>query len=150
MKMNPPYRAGHNPMVSISELLLVKGMTPELFTKLIPYVTALPDKNPININSAPAQVIMSLNSTMSIDTAKSIESSLKKQPLADVKKIAELPIFKNNPISPDLITVTSNYFLLETNVTVEDQKIIIYTLLNRITNDKDASVAVIWQSKGTL
>jgi general secretion pathway protein K len=150
LKLNPPYRAAHNPMTSISELLLVKGVTPNLFTKLSPYLTALPDKTQININTAPALVIMSLNPTMPIHSAQSIVSLLKKEPVVDLQKLAALPLLKNNPIPSELITVMSNYFLLKTNVTVEDQQLILYTIFNRLTKDLNAKVTIIWQSKGTL
>src|SRR5690606_23717209 len=39
---SPPYRAANGPMQSVSELLLVEGMTRENFQKIEPYVTVLP------------------------------------------------------------------------------------------------------------
>lgn len=39
---NPPYRPAGRPLLDLSELILVKGMTPPLVQKLAQYVTAIP------------------------------------------------------------------------------------------------------------
>src|SRR5579885_1274107 len=55
-----PYRAAHRPMASASELQLVKGMTPQLFSLLQPYVTALPVTTQVNLRTATPQVMAAL------------------------------------------------------------------------------------------
>ncbi|MFI4982481.1 MAG: type II secretion system minor pseudopilin GspK, partial [Nevskiales bacterium] len=81
LSQDPPYRAANQPMRSVSELMLVRGMTKELYAALLPYVTALPvaptnltpaaaaaaaaaggsgTVTPININTAPEPVLLSL------------------------------------------------------------------------------------------
>lgn len=46
------------PLLSINELLAVRGMTPELLTRLRPHIAALPpDADRINVNIASAEVI---------------------------------------------------------------------------------------------
>ena len=150
LKLNPPYHAAHNLMASVSELLLVKGITPDLFSKLEPYITALPVETQININNASIPVLMSLSPTVQLDTAKQIAALGKRAPFSDPQKFLTLDIVKNNQIPPGTITVTSNYFLLTTNVTVDQQKMTINTLLNRVAKEKQTRVLTIWQSKGTL
>ena len=56
-----PYRAANRPMVSISELRLVKGFTPEVVAVLEPHVTALPEETVININTATPAVLRALH-----------------------------------------------------------------------------------------
>jgi len=58
---DPPYRAANRPMVSISELRLVKGFTPEVLAVLEPHVTALPEETIININTATPAVLQALH-----------------------------------------------------------------------------------------
>lgn len=41
-RLQPPYFTAERPMTSITELLLVNGITPQVFRKLEPYVCALP------------------------------------------------------------------------------------------------------------
>ena len=56
-----PYRAANRPVVSISELRLVKGFTPEVIAVLEPHVTALPEETVININTATPAVLRALH-----------------------------------------------------------------------------------------
>lgn len=57
----PPYRAANRPMVSISELRLVRGFTREVTAVLEPHVTALPEATVININTATPAVLRALH-----------------------------------------------------------------------------------------
>ena len=57
----PPYRAANRPLVSISELRLVKGFTPEVIAVLGPHVVALPELTVINVNTATAEVLEALH-----------------------------------------------------------------------------------------
>ena len=57
----PPYRAANRPLVSISELRLVKGFTSEMIAILGPHITALPGATVINVNTATAEVLEALH-----------------------------------------------------------------------------------------
>jgi len=67
---NPAYRAANGPMVSPSELLLIKGfrVTDEDglddYDQLLPHVTTLPTGAPINVNTASSPVLAALASHM--------------------------------------------------------------------------------------
>ena len=150
LKFNPSYRAPHRLMASPSELSLVKGVTPALFQKLSPYLIALPSATPINVNNAAQPVLMSLSMTMSADAAKALAARCKQNPFPSPQEFMNFDIVKNNPIDANKITTLSNYFLVETSVTLGKQKLILYTLLERTVKDKQATIAVLWQSKGTL
>ncbi len=149
-KLNPPYRAPHQLMVSVSELRMVKDITPALYAKLAPYVTALPEKTSININSAPIPVIMSLSPKVTLEAAKALDAIRKKTPFANLAALANLPIVKNNAITQNNLVVTSSYFIVRTNVVMGKQNITLYTLLMRFLKNKQPVVIILWQSKGTL
>lgn len=149
-KQSPAYAAPHRLMVSISELRLIKGVTPKLYTKLSPFITALPEATNININSAPPQVLMSLSPTLSTEAALAIVSHRKQHPFATLENFLQFDIVKNNHVNDKKISVISSYFLVKTNVKVENQEIILYTLLHRMLNNAQPMEAMIWQSKGTL
>lgn len=57
--LDMPYESKDHPFESIEELLLVRGMTPELFERLKPFVTIY-GMGVININTAPREVLMGL------------------------------------------------------------------------------------------
>lgn len=146
-KLNPPYRAAHQNIVSISELRLVKDMTPEIYTKLASNVIALPITTQINVNNAPAAVLMTLSPTLTMASAQAI---IQQAPFAKLDDFFNLPLVKNNNISKDQVIAVSDYFLLQTNVTVGEQQLIYYTLLKRATKNAKPSVIVLWQMQGTL
>jgi len=54
------YRVANRPMVDISELLLVKNVTPEIYNRLRPHITALPVATDINVNTMSEAVFLSL------------------------------------------------------------------------------------------
>ncbi len=54
------YRTSNKPLVSVTELRLVKGFDAEVISKLMPHISALPEGAPINVNTATAEVLRSL------------------------------------------------------------------------------------------
>ncbi|HUP98213.1 MAG TPA: type II secretion system minor pseudopilin GspK [Usitatibacter sp.] len=52
-----PYRAANEPMLTVDELYRVRGFDARAVAKLRPYVTALPERTAINVNTAPDRVI---------------------------------------------------------------------------------------------
>ncbi len=149
-KLSYPYKAPHHIMASMSELRLVKGMTPALFKLISPYVIALPMTTAININNADAPVLMSMSPTLTLDAAKGIVAHRTQTPFTNVQNFQAFDIVKNNSFAQDQVTTTSNYFLVKTEVSIGEQEIILYTLLQRDAKDSQASISVLWQSKGTL
>ncbi len=145
-----PYRAPHQLMVSVSELRLIKGMTATLYTKLMPYVTVLPDKTQFNINSVPIPVIMSFAPTITFATAKSLDALRHQSPFANLDMLGNFTTVKSSPLGQSGLTVTSRFFLLKTNVTIAKQTLTLYTLLLRLLKNNEPVVVIVWQSKGTL
>jgi len=150
LKQNPPYRSPHRPMVSVSELRLVKGVTADIYQALLPYVTALPDATKINVNCAPDLVIQSLSPTLSKESAQKIVLLRKEHPFASNDAFLQLDIIKNNTVSDTKISTLSRYFLLKTDVTLSDQHTTLFTLIQRTIKNSKPEETIIWQSKGTL
>lgn len=148
MDLPLPYRAAHRAMVTPSELRLVKGMAPTIYVALQPYITALPTATQINVQTASAPVLATLSPTMHIDAGRSIEQIRAQNIPPTTQAFLDLDVVKNNQVQGDKITVTSNYFLVETDVTIEKQHVVLYTLLERATKDKKAKINILWQSKG--
>jgi general secretion pathway protein K len=147
---NPPYSPTHALMASSSELRLVKGMTAALYTKLLPYIIALPEATVININNAPIPLLMSLNADITPASAKAIEQCRKQTPFTEPTPLQNCDVIKNNPLDPKKITFVSNYFLVKTSVKVGQQQTILYTLLKRTVEKSKPAITVLWQTKGTL
>lgn len=144
-----PYRAAHRAMLSATELRLVKGMTTDLYASLQPYIIALPGTTPVNVQTAQAPVFAALSESMTVESGEELERMRKDAPFVTPQYFLNLVFIKNHPIPENKITTVSSYFLLETDVSIERQHLLIYTLLERSTKDKKANIKIRWQSKNT-
>lgn len=61
-------------MTSVDALLNVPGFTPEIVARLRPFVTVLPTQTPVNMNTAPAEVVAAVTPGMSVSTAQAFVS----------------------------------------------------------------------------
>ena len=107
---DPPYRAANRPMVSISELRLVQGFTPEVIAVLQPHISALPEEETtININTATPVVLRALH--------KELDDSAVEQLITDrgEKGFADLDTFLEHGALAGLdleinVDITSDWF----------------------------------------
>lgn len=115
--LDSPYKVKNAPIDCIEELLMVKGVTKEIFygTKekagLAAYITADSD-GLININTASKMVLRSLSDDIDAEKADLIyEYRLKdSNNLADALWYMHVPGVEDVEIKPELITIKSNYF----------------------------------------
>lgn len=161
LSQDPPYRTANQQMRSVSELMLVRGMTKELYAALLPYVTALPvapatptsaaaaaagggtgTLTSININTAPEPVLMSL--APNITNKALVEKFIavrKLQPVTDKNMISSggefgfLPSATNNGNTGFIGTVQtdvkSNYFELQAEVFIGSGRLALYSVIYR-------------------
>jgi len=112
--LDPPYEAKNAQLDCIEELLMVKGITSEIFygTKdkpgLAGFVTADSD-GAININTAPKMVLRALSPDITIELADKMDEYRRKDG-NDLSSTAWFLIVTGVTIKPELITVKSNYF----------------------------------------
>ncbi|MBA3661615.1 MAG: type II secretion system minor pseudopilin GspK [Gammaproteobacteria bacterium] len=148
LRLPEPYRPAHRLMVSLSELQLVKGMTKPMYERLKPFLIALPESTKINVRTASPQVLLTLSPTLTLAGAQIIERVRKQNPLATLNDILTAEPLRKFQLQADKTTLDSEYFLVETEVRIEKQRIVLYTLLNRKANENSVDTIVIWQSKG--
>lgn len=148
--LSMPYRSAHRAMASISELRLLKGMTPKRYLTLKKFLTALPETKPeINVQTAPLAVLLSLSPEMTTALAKEIIELRTKKPFTSINDMLSRPKLSQIKISKDKIVTMSHYFLVTTEVRVDEQRIILYTLIARIEKDGEAKHIIVWQSKNS-
>jgi len=106
------YRTANRPMAHISELILVKGFSEGLYQILQPYVTALPNKTAVNINSASAKLLEVL--IPGIDGARMVaqRKSANGSHFLDVDSFLQHQLSAGLEISTDMLTTTSQYYLV--------------------------------------
>lgn len=142
-----PYRAAHRLMVSQSEWRLVKGVKEDLYQAMQPYITVLPMVTPINPMAAEPPVLAMLSADMNLETAKALQEQLQKSPPPTLEAFKALDMLKNHPIKTDRVAWVSAYFTVETDVSIEDQHILLYTLMQRNNSASKADVIVLLQSR---
>lgn len=142
--LTPAYRTANAPFESISELRLVKGVTPEIFSTLAPHVTVLPaeaNATGININTATPPVVASL---LEPPSPRTVQTILELRPFKSPQALSSAAKPGEFLIPPG---VESHYFLLHTQANIGSLRISMYSLLHR---DGSGSTQAIERSLGTL
>jgi general secretion pathway protein K len=132
---NPPYRAANQYITSTSELLALPGFGRENYAKLAPYIAALPPDSKLNICSAKAIVLDSLNpghQDYSSDSASFEKNRAAAPPntcFPDINAFkAPFDQQRYGQISGK-IEQTSHYFRLSSLVTIGTTEFNLYSLL---------------------
>ena len=142
--LSPPYPCKDGPLSSLEELLLVKGMTEEVFygtdekKGLINYLTIYsnPDDK-ININTASAEVLQCLSDEITENVAQAIIDYRQEEPLTqeNFKDIEQLPgiTLSDNTFGAisDYCGVASSTFSIRVEGQVRGIKKRIYTVVKR-------------------
>ena len=139
LTQKPAYHPSHQLMSSASEFRLVKEVNASIYLALEPFITALPESTPININTAPIQILKSLSNTMNDSALNELIMERKENGIKDIGKISE--ILKKLDIAPDQITLESTYFLNVAYAKSDNLNLTVYALLKR-TRDKDGKTSV--------
>ncbi len=73
--LDSPYLAGNRLLVDVDELGLIRGFDAAVRARLRPFVSALPTTTRLNVNTAPAEVLVTLAEGMRLDEARAIEAA---------------------------------------------------------------------------
>jgi general secretion pathway protein K len=147
-----PYHCANRLMISPSELRLVSGWDNETVNKVLPYVSALPERSAININTAPAEVLLTLGDGFSLDDAKKIVKQAGENSFDSVTQMLAMPVFDNyKTISgyedgvKAAYSVHTRYFLVQSHGIFDYGDVVLYTLINR--NDNNV-MKIIYRARG--
>ncbi|XHO57029.1 hypothetical protein BCC0191_000073 [Burkholderia ambifaria] len=102
-------------MTGVDNLLDVDGVTPEMVARLRPFVTVLPTTTPVNMNTAPAEVIAALVPGMSVSSAQALVSRRETvffRNVGDVQLALRGAGAPNVTIDSSLVDVNSSYFIV--------------------------------------
>ncbi len=89
----PPYTAKGAPLDSVDEVMLVKGYAPQAFGALKSFITVYTN-GLVNINTASAEVISSLDAGITLDMAKRVRSRAGSNPFTDASEIRSVAGFE--------------------------------------------------------
>jgi general secretion pathway protein K len=145
-----PYRTSNQPMSSPSELMLVEGISVEIYEKLKPFVCALPENTSININTAPAEIIAALSSQIDLEKATEIiddrtEVFDTNKEFIDTSKTHAADKNKYELEITPLIGVSSQYFQVQAQVQMGN---VTHNLQSNLKRNADSSIEVLSRSPG--
>lgn len=109
----PAYRTGNRALVSVRELLLIKGITRETYRTLAPFVVCLPQASKVNVNTASKEVLMSLAPGLDSNTVNTLIRARETQPFTAIDAFLKHPLLQFRQIPTDNLTVASEYFELQ-------------------------------------
>ena len=130
LALDVPYRAANQPLISVSELRLVKGFTLEVMEALEPHITVLPEYSAININTATPVVLEALNAQLTESDVAAILEAREDGGYASINDFLALNAMAG--ISLDIqVDVKTDWFRVSTDVVVGDGRATLQSLLKR-------------------
>lgn len=115
LALQPPHRAANRALLDIAELAQVRGFTLEARVRLRPFVAALPRATPLNVNSAPPEVLAAVLEGLDIDGARDLAAQRARAYFKDSADfLGRLP--QKVSASSAGISVGSDFFLASVRV----------------------------------
>jgi general secretion pathway protein K len=146
LRADVPYRAANRPFVSPSELLLVQGFSADVYQKIEPFVSALPVRTSINVNTASKEVIMALADNITDDDAQQLIDGRGDTGYASLAAFLENKALAGRGVKQDGLSVATDYFLLDAATKFDRAQTHLYSLLAR----SDSGVNVVYRGQGAF
>lgn len=143
----PPYRSANSPMVSISELRLLEGLDKEGYEKLAPHVAALPVGAPMNVNTASAEVLMSLSNDIDSALADLLIEGRGEKGYETLDDFLAQPDLAKLTLPVEELGVSSRYFVVTSLVQFGRVNVNYQTMIER---GDDNTTRVIRRAQGRL
>jgi general secretion pathway protein K len=126
----PAYRTADQQISNITELAAIDGMDLATFEILLPHVTALPGRTPINVNTASIPVLQSLGPNITQGDAEGLVQLREGGGFVDYVAVfapfIDPELLPSNPISE-----SSSYFQLKAVVQIDTVRVSLFTTLWR-------------------
>ena len=140
LALDQPYRTANAPFVSSSELMLIKGFSREIFDKLAPYITALPKRVEVNVNTASIPVFAAVIGVDLVE-AESIYSARPEKGYQDITEFRGQQALTGKTVVG--VNVKSEFFMARVIVGLGRYNVSQHSVIAR--DNKEASPPVIIQ-----
>jgi len=126
-----PYRSANRLVADISELRLVKGYEPEVIEKLRPFVVALPEATPLNVNTASAEVLSAVAANMSLADGESLVETRGEDGFETVAKFTQQNELSGKQLTAAQLSVESDWFLMVSEANIGLSRARLASLIQR-------------------
>ena len=127
-------------LTQLEDLLAVPVFSPEKLGALKNFVIFLPRATPVNVNTAPAEVLAARIEALSLDEAASLAAMRKTASFRDLADFTHRLPGKSFAASADQASVETHYFLVDGKVRMNRAGLEVQALIER----KGSSTKVIW------
>ena len=151
----PPRMIANEMMVEPSELASVMGYEIFEVQTLMPWITALPDKTHININTASDELLIAMGGNLDTQFRDAV---LDRRPIEDLGTFhdqidIELSLSKGDAVNrwpKSLVDITTNYFQLYIEVLLGDVRIEVKSIINRVNHPSGVKTVIIYRDITTV
>lgn len=117
-RLQPAYLAANQPLLSLSEMRLWRGMSDVYYRRLAPLLTALPRGAWLNLNTAQAPALLALN--LPDATLQTLDEERQREPFASVADFTTRMGLEESQLPTQGLGVNSQYFYLDTEVVIAE------------------------------
>lgn len=115
----------------VDDLLAVPGFTPPMIDRLKDYVIFLPRATPVNVNTAPAEVLAARIGALSLADANSLVESRNTASFRDIPDFSNRLPGRTLSLPATDASVTTNFFLVNGKVRINRAKLEVQALIER-------------------
>ena len=143
----PPRMIANEMMVEPSELASVMGYEIFEVQSLMPWITALPDKTHININTASDELLIALGGDLDTQFRDAVVANRPFEKLSDFYSSIDSELSLSTPDDAanrwpkSLVDITTNYFQLYIEVLLGDVRIEVKSIINRPSSGKPVIIS---------
>ena len=137
--VNPPVPQPMN-FVQLEDLLAVPGFSPETLSKLKNFVVFLPHPAPVNVNTAPVEVLAARIATLTLADATSLVANRNTAGFRDLADFTQRLPGNFSDVTTDKASVATHYFLVNGKVRMNRAGLEVQALIER----NGANTRLIW------
>lgn len=140
LALNPPYRAANRALTEIGNLYRIRGFERETIERLRRFVTVLPEPTPVNVNTAPPEVLAALFENLPLERARDLVS--RRAYFKDLAGFRErLSAAQASQVNEKQFSVDSHYFVVACDAAYGRARVRYAALLKR---SDDGWPVIIW------
>ncbi len=131
-------------LMRVEDLLAVSGFTPQAIERLRDFVIVLPERTPVNLNTAAPEVLAALVDGLSVSEASSMASARQRTPYVNLGNFSNLLNGRAlTDATPTAVSVNSGYFLVLSRVKLDRATLNSQSLIRREQNN-NFRTTVVW------
>ncbi|WP_151447970.1 type II secretion system minor pseudopilin GspK [Lacisediminimonas profundi] len=127
----PTASSSQLPLTQVDDLLAVAGFTPEFVERLRPFVVVLPRATPVNVNTAPAEVLSARVAGLAAGDAAAVVTARQTASFRDVADFNRRLQASGARAEPSALSVTTNFFLVNGRVRMARAGLDVQALIER-------------------